>query len=283
MALLEIADFTYSYPGSRQPALSEINLKVEKGEFIGITGPTGAGKTTLACCLNGIIPHLQGGTFKGRIMIRGESLFNQSAARISRTVGSVFQDPEAQIISAEVEQELAFGLENLGFPPEEMEKRIENALAMTGIAGLRYRPTAALSGGQKQRVAIAAALAVLPEILVLDEPTSELDPVGTGDIFQVLSQLNRDHGITIIINEQKTDQLAACAGRIAVLNGGRLAMDGEPWQVFSRQEELEAIGVRIPQVAQLAGMLGGRDKYSLPLTVDQGRVYVERLLRRQPQ
>ncbi|MHB8916894.1 MAG: energy-coupling factor ABC transporter ATP-binding protein, partial [Desulfocucumaceae bacterium] len=228
----------------------------------------------------GIIPHLQGGTFKGRIMIRGESLFNQSAARISRIVGSVFQDPEAQIISAEVEQELAFGLENLGFPREEMERRIENALAMAGIADLRYRPTAALSGGQKQRVAIAAALAVLPEILVLDEPTSELDPVGTEDIFQVLSQLNRDHGITIIIIEQKTDQLAACAGRIAVLNGGRLAMDGEPWQVFSRQEELEAIGVRIPQVAQLAGMLGGRDKYSLPLTVDQGRVYVERLLRR---
>lgn len=280
MALLEIADFTYSYPRSPQLALTEINLRVEKGEFIGITGPTGAGKTTLACCLNGIIPHLRGGTFKGRILIRGESVFNQSAARISRMVGSVFQDAEAQIISAEVEQELAFGLENLGFPPVEMEKRIEKALEMAGIAELRHRPTAALSGGQMQRVAIAAALAVLPEILVLDEPTSELDPVGTEEIFQVLSQLNREHGITIIIIEQKTDLLAACAGRIAVLSGGRLAMDGEPWQVFSRQEELEAIGVRIPQVARLAGMLGGRDKYSLPLTVDQGLVYVERLLRR---
>lgn len=280
MALLEIKNFTFSYPQSPQPALKDINLTVEKGEFIGITGPTGAGKSTLACCLNGIIPHFQGGKAQGQINLQGVSIFTRNAAQISRLLGSVFQDPEAQIVSTEVEQELAFGLENLGFPPREIEKRIADVLDLVGIAELRHRPTVALSGGQKQRVAIAAALAMLPEILVLDEPTSELDPVGTEEIFQVLNHLNKDRGITVIIIEQKTEQLAAYAGRIVVLNNGEVALEGEPWQVFSQQEELEAIGIRIPQVTRLAKMLGGRDKYSLPLTVEQGHIFVERLMRR---
>lgn len=280
MALLEIENFTFFYPQAVKPALENIRLTVEKGEFIGITGPTGAGKSTLVSCLNGIIPHFQGGRAQGSILIHGESIFSRSPAQISRHVGSVFQDPEAQIISSEVEQELAFGLENLGYPPREIEKRIISALELVGIADLRHRPTVALSGGQKQRVAIAAALAMLPEILVLDEPTSELDPVGTEDIFSVLNHLNKDHGITVVIIEQKTEQLAAYAGRIVVLNSGSVLMDGEPWQVFSQQEELMRVGVRIPQVTRLAGMLGGRDRYTLPLTVDQGRVFVERFLRR---
>jgi len=283
LALLEITNLTYSYPQSPRPALQDISLKVEKGEFIGITGPTGAGKTTLACCLNGIIPHFQGGSIRGGILLQGQPIFSLTPARISRLVGSVFQDPEAQIISSEVEQELAFGLENLGFPPREIRKRIDQSLDLTGTAHLRHRPTAALSGGQKQRVAIAAALAMMPEILVLDEPTSELDPVGTEEIFRVLSQLNKEHGITIIIIEQKTDHLAAHAKRIAVLDSGGIVLDGEPWQVFSKQEELDSIGVRVPQVTRLAWMLGGKDKYSLPLTVEQGRLFMERLLRRNAQ
>lgn len=280
MALLEIKNFTFSYHQSLQSALEDISLVVEKGEFIGITGPTGAGKSTLASCLNGIIPHFQGGKAQGQILLEGSSIFSRNPAQISRLVGSVFQDPEAQIISTEVEQELAFGLENLGFPPAEMESRIVNAMDLVGISQLRHRSTGALSGGQKQRVAIASALAMLPEILVLDEPTSELDPVGTEDIFSVLSHLNKDHGITVLVIEQKTEQLAAHAKRITVLNGGRIAMDGEPWEVFSNQEELMSIGVRIPQVTRLAGMMGGRDRYSLPLTVEQGQVFVERLIRR---
>lgn len=280
MAILEIENFTFSYPQSLRPALRDINLSVEKGEFIGITGPTGAGKSTLACCLNGIIPHFQGGDVRGRINLQGVSIFNKSTAQISRLVGSVFQDPEAQIISSEVEQELAFGLENLGLPPREIEKRITETLELAGISELRHRSTIALSGGQKQRVAIASALAMQPEILLLDEPTSELDPVGTEEVFQVLSRLNREQGITVIVIEQKTEQLAAHAGRILVLDDGALVMDGEPWQVFSKQKELDAIGVKIPEVTRLAGMLGGGDKYSLPLTVEQARIFIERLVRR---
>jgi energy-coupling factor transporter ATP-binding protein EcfA2 len=280
MAILEISNFTFSYSQSPQPVLRDINISVEKGEFIGITGPTGAGKTTLACCLNGIIPHFYGGRLQGQIKLQGSSIFNRSAAQISRHVGSVFQDPESQIISLDVEQEIAFGLENLAYPPVEIEKRIAMALDLTGISDLRQRPTVTLSGGQKQRVAVASALAMKPEILLLDEPTSELDPVGTEDIFQVLSTLNKEHGITVIVIEQKTDQLAAHANRILVIDDGAVVMDGEPWQVFSRQEDLDAIGVRIPQVTRLAGLLGGSDKYSLPLTVEQARIFIERLVRR---
>lgn len=283
MALLEIKNVTYHYPGSPTPALEAINLTVEKGDFIGITGPTGAGKTTLACCLNGIIPHFMGGKVGGQITIRGQSLFKMTPASISRMVGSVFQDPEAQIISTEVEQELAFGPENLGFPPTEIRARIDQALALVGITDLRHRPTTALSGGQKQRVAIASALTMMPEVLVLDEPTSELDPIGTEEVFKVLHQLNKEHGMTILIIEQKTEQLAAYAQRIAVLADGRMTMEGEPWEVFSRQEELDQIGVRVPPVTRLAGKFGGKDKYSLPLTVEQGRLFVERLLRRNAQ
>jgi energy-coupling factor transport system ATP-binding protein len=281
MPLLEIENLSFSYPHSSRQALKDISFSVAKGEFIGITGPTGAGKTTLACCLNGIIPHFHGGKLQGQIRIQGESIFNRSVAQISRLVGSVFQDPEAQIISTDVEQELAFGPENLGFPPQEIERRISEAMNLAGITELRHRPTINLSGGEKQRVAIAAALAMLPEILLLDEPTSELDPVGTEMIFQVLGKLNKEHGITILMIEQKTEQLAAYANRLLVLNGGTVAMEGEPWQVFAMQKELEEIGVRIPQVTQLAGMLGGRDRYSMPLTVEQCRIFIERMLRRQ--
>ncbi|HPZ44003.1 MAG TPA: ATP-binding cassette domain-containing protein [Bacillota bacterium] len=279
LALLEIENFSFSYPRSEQPALREINLKVEKGEFIGITGPTGAGKSTLTYCLNGIIPHFLGGSYQGRISLGGTSIFDLSPAQISRLVGSVFQDPEAQLISPEVEQEVAFGPENLGLPPAEIGKRIGKALELAGIPGLRNRPTANLSGGEKQRVAIAAALAMLPEILVLDEPTSELDPLGTDEIFKVLDILNKEHGMTIIMVEQKTEQLAAYASRILVFNEGRIALEGEPRQVFVRRRELEEIGVRIPQVARLAGLLGRYEGCALPLTVEEGHLYLESILR----
>jgi len=280
LTLLKIENLTFSYPQSIQPALKNINLAIKKGSFTGITGPTGAGKSTLAYCLNGIIPHFQGGKLGGQINLRGDSLFTLGTAQISRVVGSVFQDPDAQIISADVEQEVAFGPENLGVPPEEIEQRIAEALYLTGISGLRRRPTTVLSGGQKQRLAIAAALAVLPEILLLDEPTSELDPAGTEEIFQVLKKLNREHGITIIIIEQKTEQLATHADRIVVLNEGAVVMDDHPRQVFSKQQTLEAVGVRIPQVAGLAGMIGVNDRTPLPLTVEQAHRFIERILRR---
>jgi energy-coupling factor transport system ATP-binding protein len=280
VALLEIDNLSYTYPGEDKPALKDINLIIEKGDFVGVTGPTGAGKTTLTYCLNGIIPHYMGGAVQGNISLKGNSVFNMKPAEISRLLGSVFQDPEAQITSPEVEQEIAFGLENLGFDPAEIKARIDDSLEFAGIKGLRHYSTAELSGGQKQRVAIAAALAPLPEILVLDEPTSELDPMGTEEIFKTLVRLNSKHGITIIIIEQKTEQLAQHAKKMVVLNSGSVVLEGKPWQVFSRQKELEEIGVRIPQVTQLGAMLGCGGKDFLPLTVKQGYWFIEKYIRR---
>ncbi|HHW42746.1 MAG TPA: ATP-binding cassette domain-containing protein [Desulfotomaculum sp.] len=283
MGVLEIKDLYFTYGGSDTPALNGLSLRVDEGEFFGITGPTGAGKTTLACCINGLIPHFYRGRLRGRVLVFGEPVGESTPARLARSVGSVFQDAESQVICADVEQEVAFGLENMGFSPREMEERIQTALELVGLSGFRQRPTAWLSGGEKQRLAIAAALAPLPRVLVLDEPTSELDPLGTREIFQVLRRLNREMGMTIIIMEQKTDYLAAFADRMLVLEAGRAVLEGSPAAVMRQQADLDRVGVRVPDVARLALMLGiGRDE-NLPLTVDHGRSLVEKWLQKRGQ
>ncbi|MTI79594.1 MAG: ATP-binding cassette domain-containing protein [Firmicutes bacterium] len=276
--MYNIENFTFNYRSENAPALRDINLSVFKGEFLGITGPTGAGKSTLAKCLNGIIPHFQRGLMHGLIKLKDESINNSSIATIARTVGSVFDDPEGQIVSMEVEQELIFGLENMGIPPENMKQRMDKALEVTGIAHLRHSPTNSLSGGQKQRLAIAAVLAMQPEVLILDEPTSELDPMGSKEIFQVLRYLNKQEGITVVMIEQKTELLARYADRIVVLEQGEIAMEGTPERIFSRREELYKIGVQVPQVTELACLLTGETDI-LPLTVPEGASFIRERFR----
>ena len=275
MAVYIIKDLTFHYPQAKSPALSGINLTIRKGEFLGITGPTGAGKSTLARCLNGIIPHFQKGCLQGSVLLNGKHLQQETTANIARVVGSVFDDPEAQIISADVEQELIFSLENMGVEPSEMESRITQALEMTGLSALRHSSTNNLSGGQKQRLAIAAVLAIKPQILVLDEPTSELDPLGTKEIFKILADLNQREGITVVLIEQKTEYLARYAGRIVILDQGKVAVDGHPRDVFSSSEELRHLGVQPPQIAQLAHRFGSCRH--LPITVSEGLSYIQKL------
>jgi len=192
-------------------------------------------------------------------------------AEISRKVGSVFQDPEAQIVASTVEDEIAFGLENFGVEPDVIEARITDALQRIGIEGLRHRSTTELSGGQKQRVAIAAAVALRPEILVLDEPTSELDPLGTKEVFEVLKQLNREYGLTIIVVEQKINILLEYIERLWVMNGGRLVADEPPRRIVNQPELLTDVGLQIPPVSELMYRLKAAGYYSgeLPLTVDE--------------
>ncbi|WP_031514634.1 energy-coupling factor ABC transporter ATP-binding protein [Desulfofalx alkaliphila] len=277
MVLYDIQNLSFYYPQAEKPALEGLNLTVKEGQFIAITGPTGAGKSTLAKCLNGIIPHFQGGKMQGQVLFKGKSIFQDTIANIARSVGSVFDDPESQIVSMDVEQEIAFGLENMGVAPEQMDARIAEALQMTGISHLRNSNTNELSGGQKQRLAIAAVLALYPKVLVLDEPTSELDPIGTKEIFEVLRVLNEKHGITIVLVEQKTELLARYADEIVVMNEGKVIMKGSPREVFSRQEELLNLGVKPPQVAELAHMIDKKLQH-LPLTVTEGMAYIEKLL-----
>lgn len=266
---ISVEKLTFCYPGSELKALEELSFQVSAGEFVGITGPTGAGKSSLILCLNGIIPHFQDGKFHGAVKIDGCDTFDTSCAELARKVGSVFQDPEAQIVAPVVEEEIAFGLENLAIPPREIDQRIAESLELIGISSLRHRSTTQLSGGQKQRVAIAAAIALKPKILLLDEPTSELDPIGTMEVFEVLRRLNREHHLTVIVVEQKVNILVEYAGRLLIMKNGRIVCDAPPREVLERPELLTSVGLRPPPVGDLAFKLKQRGLYpgALPLTV----------------
>ena len=278
--VIEVKDLTFTYSGSDNQALKALNLAVHKGEFIGITGPTGAGKTTLSYCLNGIIPHFIEGSYTGDVQIKGHSVFDLSSQEISRWIGSVFQDPEAQLVSANVEEELAFGPENIAIAPEEIQKRIDFALKSVGIETLRTASIDSLSGGQKQRVAIAAVLTMLPEIIILDEPTAELDPMGTDDVFSVLHKLNEEHGITIIIIEHKLEHLSKYCQRLIVMDEGQIVVDGAPAQIFAEWQKIQSVGVKPPQVTEFFGKLPGYDRQQrkIPVTLEEAEQVLNDLL-----
>lgn len=279
--IIEIKDLSFAYNGSNKPALYSIQLSVGKGEFIGITGSTGAGKTTLSYCINGIIPYFLEGTYSGDVSIKGQSVFNLSSQEISRWVGSVFQDPESQLVSANVEEELAFGPENQAVSPGEILERIEFALNSVGIEHLRNATIESLSGGQKQRVAIAAVLAMHPEIIILDEPTAELDPVGTDDVFAVLKKLNTEYGVTIIIIEHKLEHLARFCNRLLIMENGQIIMDDEPVNIFKEWRMIQTLGLKPPQVTEFFGKLGAlhKNEGDLPVTLEKAHEQLEALLK----
>lgn len=260
--LVEIRNLTYRYPESESPVLDDINLTIHEGEFVGIVGPAGAGKTTLCLCMTGLIPQTVGGRFRGEVALDGTSTRSGPVARLlfsepgSALAAITFQDPESQIVGLSVEEDTAFALENIGLPAEEIQSRIDTTLQQLGLSQLRHAFPYHLSGGQKQRVAIAAALALSPRLLILDEPTSELDPVGKEEVFQVVAALKRNKRLTVVMVEHEVEELVRYADRVVVMNAGRIAMTGTPHEVFTRIEELEQIGVRTPEVAQLSRKLG---------------------------
>jgi energy-coupling factor transport system ATP-binding protein len=262
--VVAIQGLRYAYPGYLEHTesvniLDGLSLQVKRGEFVSIMGPTGAGKTTLCLALNGIIPHSVGGKFGGDVVICGINTKRSSIAELAKKTGIVFQDPESQLFSMTVADEVAFGLENMGMPKDEMVKRVDEALSMVGMTAFAERSPFHLSGGQKQRVAIASILAMEPEILVLDEPTSGLDPVGKSEVFKVVDRLRNEKDITIIMIEHESERIAEFSDRVLVLNDGRFVMEGSPAEVFSRIDALQEIGVSIPQMAELAHGLRGRN------------------------
>lgn len=262
MSIVEIRNLTYKYPGSIKPALYNINLSINEGEFFLITGPSGCGKTTLCKCLNGLIPNSYGGEFSGEVIVSGLSTKNYPVHIIAQHVGLIFQDPENELFCTSVEKEIAFGLENLGLPKEEIRKRIEESLAMMKISHLRDRAPYELSGGEQQKVAIAAILAMKPKILVLDEPTANLDPMSSKSVLDLLFKLKEEMDITIILAEHKLDIIAKLADRCAILNNGSILLVGKPEEVLY-SDEAEAIGIGIPKVIRLAKALGIKER---PLT-----------------
>jgi energy-coupling factor transporter ATP-binding protein EcfA2 len=243
-------DVSFKYPKAPDFALHDIDLTVQGGEFLAVVGPTGAGKTTLCLTLNGIVPHFYGGEFYGEITVNGLDTVEHPTHRLAKHVGMVFEDSEMQLTAPSAFAEVAFALENIRLPVSEIRRRVRSSLDAVRLHGLEDKHPHQLSGGQKQRLAIAAALALEPAVLVLDEPTSQLDPVGTDEVFALLSELNRAAGITIILVSHASEELAEFVDRIVWLSQGRLMSDDPPSDFFQNVQALRSVGIRPPQVTE---------------------------------
>jgi len=268
-----VEDVTYSYP-TKENVLKHISFKVKRGEVLGIIGPNGAGKTTLCLSLNGIVPQFFGGRMSGRVIVAGMDTLEHTIAELSTKVGIVFQDPLDQLsgVATTLEEEVAFGLAMLGFPKEEIDKRVKKAIETVGLKGLEGRSPYELSGGQQQRLAIATVLAVKPEILVLDEPTAQLDPIGKFEVFETIKELAAG-GQTIIVAEHEIEELATFADEIIALYDGEMVLKGQGKKVLSSVEKLKEIGVDPPSVTELTYVLRNELKISqqeeYPITLDE--------------
>ncbi|MEM3403534.1 MAG: ABC transporter ATP-binding protein [Nitrososphaeria archaeon] len=239
---------------SPTPILKNINLEIKEGEFVLLVGPSGCGKSTLLRCINGLIPHLYSGVYKGKVIVDGEQVSEKNISTLATKVGFVFQNPENQIFMFTVEKDIVFGLENIGVDKEEIGRRLEWALKILNIEHLRYRAPYELSDGQKQRVAIAGTLVMHPKILILDEPTSLLDPKTAYEFISTLKELNRSIGITIIVVEHRIDLLPKVADRMIVMDGGQIVFDG-PFKDIIKEKNLHLYGVTVPPIISLQNTL----------------------------
>jgi energy-coupling factor transport system ATP-binding protein len=278
---LEADDLCFRYEGRRERTLSGVDLRVEEGETVLLLGPSGSGKSTLALCLNGLIPHAVEGRMGGAVRAGDLDTRTAPLGRLAQDVGLVFQDPEAQFVAGKVEDEVAFGLENLCVPAEEMDGRVNEALSEVGMAWARRRQVNTLSGGQKQRVALASVLAMRPKVLVLDEPTANLDPAGTRGFFRTVERLKRTGRHTMVIIEHEVDAFVHLVDRVVVLSaGGRVVADGPPREVFGeRADDLAEHGVWMPRVSLLADRLRERGARfgRFPVTLDEACLAFRRL------
>jgi energy-coupling factor transporter ATP-binding protein EcfA2 len=249
--VIDIRGLSYQPPASpglpRGKSLDGIDLTVRPGEFAVITGPSGCGKSTLCRCIAGLVPHADRGTMEGKVVICEKDTQDYPPGRLAGFVGLTFQSPDDQLFSNSVEAEVAFGPEHMGLKHGEIDSRIAWALEAAGAGHLRHQLVDELSGGEKQRIAIASVLALKPSVLVLDEPTSELDPVAAADLIAMLHRLNRDHGMTVLVVEHRLDRLYGAMTRLIVMDKGKIALDGTPDDVLCR--DIAAFGIAAPPVA----------------------------------
>jgi energy-coupling factor transporter ATP-binding protein EcfA2 len=270
---VEVSQLGFQYSGAPEPSLRGIDFSLAPGEIALLVGPTGAGKSTLYLSLVGLIPNLIRGSMSGSVSVAGMDTSEHSIAELAQKVGIVFQDPEMQIFALTVEDELAFGPENLGLPKAEIVRRVTEAATIVQLQALLEREPARLSGGQQQTVAIGAVWSMLPEVIILDEPTSNLDPQGSQRVLSLVQTLSRDHGKTILIAEHNLDEVAGLVDRVLVMHQGQIVMDGSPRQVFGQPPRLHALGLAVPAATELAYRLqqqGVDLSPELPLTVDEG-------------
>jgi energy-coupling factor transport system ATP-binding protein len=269
--LIELSHVTYTYPDQGAPALADFSVAIRPGEFVLVVGPSGSGKSTFLRCLNGLVPHFYGGRWAGRADILGRDPVALAPRGMADLVGFVFQDPEAQFVVDTVEDELAFAMENFALTPATMRKRVEEVLDQMTIAHLRDRRISTLSGGEKQRVAIAAVLALQPELLVLDEPTSQLDPQAAEEVLVALRHLNEDLGLTVILSEHRLERVVQYADRVIFLSAL-----GQP-PILDEPRAVMAALPLVPPLIDLGRRLGWQP---LPLTIKEGRVQARRLAER---
>src|ERR1700738_144694 len=258
-AIVDLRDITYTYEGETTPVINGVSLRVEPGEFVLILGPSGCGKSTLLNVLSGTIPHTLRGELSGHAVVCGKSVPDTKVTNFATEVGMVFQDPEAQIINTRVRDEVCFGLENLCRPVDEIMARQAEALAYVGLPDAGDLSIFDMSGGQKQRISIAAVLAARPRLLVLDEPTANLDPAGMAGVFAVLHRLIREFNTNIVMVKHRVDELADRVSRVIMMDRGAVVFDGKPRAAFARHregqsEEAETICSRAwsPQVSEFA-------------------------------
>jgi energy-coupling factor transport system ATP-binding protein len=273
MAIVNLQHVTYKYPLTDKPVLEGVSLQVDEGEFVAIIGPNGAGKSTLCYTLSGFIPHFYKGELSGIVEVAGIETQGSTLSEWVLNVGLAFQNPFNQITGAKytVFEEIAFGLENIGVPREEMEERVERALEMTGIRDLAERSPYSLSGGQQQRVALASILVMEPKVLVLDEPTSQMDPIGTREVFGVVRTM-AERGMTVVLAEHKVEWIAQFADRVIALHEGKILLEGKPGEVLT-SDLLDGKGFGISRYTSTAREAQKQGLWpkerSLPVTLDE--------------
>jgi len=279
--MISFKNLKFKYPGGNKFALDDISLEINDGDFVGVIGPSGSGKTTLTNAINGTIPHhFKKGDFYGAVTVNGLDTVDNSPEEVAADLGCVFQDIDSQMTATIVEDEILFGLENFGCPSDEIQSRIDESLAALRIEKLRTRSIGTLSGGQKQKVAIAAMIAMRPKILVLDEPTGELDPQSSREIFEILKELNTKYGITIIVVEQKIMLQCEFADKLLVIENGKAVHYDTVSRVLEHSEDLERMGVNIPRIVTLARLLDENGMYSgeYPAEIDSAEKMIRSVL-----
>lgn len=265
-----IRNLSFQYKGQEQrKAIENINLDIKKGQFVVIMGPSGAGKSTLANCLNGLIPHFIRGKYDGKVYVNGINVKDTPVNKMAKEIGLVFQDFESQLFSTNTKLEIAFGPENFRVSREEIEKRIAKILKIVDLEGFEDRQPPTLSGGQKQRLAIGSVLAINPNILCMDEPTTDLDPIGKIGIFNIAKQLHEDKNFTQIIIEHETEE-ALYADRLLLMNEGKIIRDGKPEDILKEVDLTDKIGIMSLQIPKYFSKVSKLNREELPLTPDQG-------------
>jgi energy-coupling factor transporter ATP-binding protein EcfA2 len=269
MSNIRIESLSYAYPGSTQPVLREINLNIPRGEFLLVAGPSGCGKSTLANAIAGLIPTRIPGPMRGKVYFGEKCISEMDIHETAQHIGMVFQNPDNQLIQLDVESEVAFGPENLNLPREVIQKRVKESLKYTHMESHLKNPIYALSGGQKQRIAISAALAMEPDVLVLDEPTSDLDPAGTQEVLKVLQKLNRERNMTIVLIEHKIDEVIPWVNRVLLMDSGQIVLDDSPSGVFREWSKWDDLGVSIPEMVRLSNRLPEVFSGQIALSVEE--------------